>query len=369
MTERGQGVAKGMFNCTGALSHHNTDLWGDSAPQDNYTPATVWPSGLAWMVTMLYDYYLFTGDKEWLRANLEPLKQSAEFYTCFLSDYDGYKVTNPALSCEDVYDVPTGGSAAVTLGPTMDNSLVWSIFGMILEVEEILGISDPEFDAKVLSLRSQLMPLALSNVTGGGIMEWYKDFVPQSPGGGFLSAIWGLYPGAQITQANKTTFDGAARFLDYRLENGGGTGGWPTTWLMAAATRVFNTDAIVDMLLILFTAPWTIPTNMLNDGFPANFQIDCNLGTPAAIAEALLQSNEYLSGNSTPTKMTPTFYGDTTKTPLIRILPALPPSWAATGAGFVTGLRARGGFEVDMEWDTSGKLTNATITSINGGGA
>ncbi|KAH7141820.1 Six-hairpin glycosidase-like protein [Dactylonectria macrodidyma] len=369
MRTTGSNTANSMYGAKGVVAHHNTDLWGDTAPQDNYVSSTFWPSGFAWLVTHLFEYYLFTGNQDMLAEKYDTLVDAATFYLDFLTDYKGWKVTNPSISPENTYHIPGSKStAALTCGPTIDNSLVWALFGMVLDTQAVLGIQDHALAKRISVMRSQLPPLRVSPTTGG-IMEWIEDYTETDPGHRHFSLLWGFYPGSQITPSNATTFAAAQKTLYRRLSNGGGDTGWSRAWSVSLAARSFNASSVGDSLTTLLEA-YTYPNSLLNTGPPASFQIDGNFGGTAGVAEALVQSHEYVvAGHSTTKRMIAAHLGDKNKIPLIRLLPALPPLWASNGGGSVTGLLARGGFEIDMVWGEEAHLTNATITSKIGGQA
>lgn len=175
MSQRGITVAQNMYHCQGSVTHHNTDIWGDSAPQDNYISSTWWPMGATWLVTEILEHYRFTGDKRVLQAMYPALRASVEFALDFLTDYEGWMVTNPSLSPEDAYYVPgTQTQQAVTLGPTIDNSMLWELFGGIIETHDELGISDAELNSQVMEMRAKLPPLRINQY--GGIAEWIHDY-------------------------------------------------------------------------------------------------------------------------------------------------------------------------------------------------
>lgn len=177
MDKEGQKVAAAMYNSSGTVTHHNTDMWGDSAPQDNYMPATFWPMGATWMITHVIEHYRFTGDKDMLRDMFPTLRAVAQFALDFLTEHKGYMVTNPSLSPENTFLVPGGGSgqsAAVAAGPTIDNQLLWEVFGFIPEAQAALGIKDEGFAKRVSDMRAKLPPLRLNQY--GGVAEWMEDF-------------------------------------------------------------------------------------------------------------------------------------------------------------------------------------------------
>jgi len=353
-----------MFNARGSCAHHNTDLWGDTAPQDDWQPATTWTQGLAWLVMHTYDYYLYTGDVMFLRSNFEPIKDAATFYIDFLTNYKDWKVTNPTTSPENTFQVPNKGTASVTCGSTIDNSLLWSMFGMVLEVQDILNITDSAFSSQITDLRGKLAPLRQNRY--GGIMEWIEDYNETEPDHRHVSQLIGAYPLAQITSANQTIFNWAISSMNRRLNNRGGSAGWPRAWVMALGARFFNSKLVSDSVTVQLQQGCR-STSMMNIGSPAEFQIDANLGSSAGMAEALLQSHEWLSADSTVNNIKAAYYNEKGRISLIRLLPTLPIAWASNGGGYVKGLRARGGFVVDIAWDSTGRMKSANLTNLNGG--
>ncbi|GAB1319331.1 hypothetical protein MFIFM68171_09541 [Madurella fahalii] len=391
MHKEGTKVAAAMYNCSGTVTHHNTDMWGDSAPQDSYTPATFWPMGATWMITHVIEHYRFTGDRAVLGDMFPTLKAVAQFALCFLTEHKGYMVTNPSSSPENTFLVPgssRGQSAAVSPGPTIDNELLREVFGFIPEAQAALGIDDDAFAKRVMEMRARLPPLRLNQY--GGIAEWMEDFEEANPGNGHMSHLVPVYPLSYITSANETTFRAAITSLEHRLHNGGGPCGWPRAWTIALAGRLFLPDIAHSRLATqIGECSWN--KTMLNMGGAAPFQIDGSLGAPAAMVESLLQSHESVlpvvaagnnisnntstsASNSTVLLLKAARTGDEgdsheRKLPLIRLLPSLPAAWAANGGGFAKGLRVRGGFTVDLSWDGDGVLTMASLTSSQAGNA
>ncbi|KAI1438945.1 Six-hairpin glycosidase-like protein [Xylaria sp. CBS 124048] len=359
----GSNTAKKMYNARGAVCHHNTDMWGDTAPQDNSASSTWWPSGLAWMVTHIWDYYEFTGDVDVLRDRYPAIREAALFYLDFMTDYKGWKVTNPSISPENAYYLPgdSGQTSSITAGPTIDNSIAWQLFGIVLDAQRILRIDDEQFKREVSETRAKLPPLRVNS--NGGIMEWIEDYEETEPGHRHWSPLFGLYPGNQITVANKTTFTAAKNTISRRLNNGGGDTGWSRAWSIALAARTFDAETAADSVIYLLTQ-LTYTTSLLDANEPAPFQVDGNFGGTAGFAEMLLQSHEYVSTASKA--LMPAYVGDEDKIPLIRLLPALPAQWASSGGGHATGLLARGAFDVEAFWDGNGELANATITNLKG---
>jgi len=357
----GKDTAKKMFNARGSCAHHNTDLWGDTAPQDNWQPGTTWTQGLAWLVMHTYEYYLYTGDLDFLRANFQPIKDSATFFLDFLTDYKGWKVTNPTTSPENTF-ISNGGRYSVTCGATIDTTLIRTLFRIVLEFQTLLNATDTSLVAEIRTLLPKLPPLRQNK--WGGVMEWIEDYDEAEPGMSHMSQLLGAYPLADITPANQTTFNWAISSLNRRLSNGGGSIGWPRAWVMALAARFFQPDLVSQGVVYQLQKAYR-PTSMMNVGAPAQFQIDANFGSAAGMAEALLQSHEWLTADSTTASLRGATYGDAGRVTLIRLLPALPKAWAANGGGFARGLRARGGFQVDLTWNSAGSLQSANITSLN----
>jgi alpha-L-fucosidase 2 len=369
VNENGKQTAKKMFNASGSCAHHNTDLWGDTAPQDNWQPATTWTQGLAWLVMHTYDHYLYTGDVEFLRANFQPLKDSLAFFLDFLTPYKetGWMVTNPTTSPENTFVVNNnGGRYAITAGATIDNVLIRTLIRIVLEGQELLGITDAPFTAQIAALLPKLPPLRENSY--GGVMEWIEDFGEAEPGMGHISHLIGAYPLADITSANATTFKWAQTSLQKRLDNSrGGVAGWPLAWDMALFARFFQPEKLARAVTTQLQKACR-PTSLMNVGSPAQFQIDANFGSAAGMVEGILQSHEWLLGGALGGggDLRAAYYGDKGRVPLLRLLPTVPRQWAASGGGYARGLRARGGFQVDVAWDSTGKLTGANLTSLNG---
>ncbi|KAF2096776.1 hypothetical protein NA57DRAFT_67384 [Rhizodiscina lignyota] len=361
----GANTAKKMYGSSGWVCHHNTDAWGDTAPQDNYISSTWWPSAGPWFMSHMIEYYRFTGDVSFLKKYYSTIKNAAEFYVGFLTDYNGWKVTNPTISPENEYYLPDNvTTAAITAGSTIDNSLLWELFGSLNEIEHIIGASDSSFISEITKLRTQLPPLRVNS--WGGIMEWIEDYKEQDPGHRHWSPLWGVYPGSQITSTNSTTFDAARGTLIRRITNGGGDTGWSAAWGTSLSSRLFE-PSYANLLLTRLIGNLTYGNSLLDSGPPAAFQIDGNFGGTAAIAEVLLHSHENIASNSKSNNLVPVLTGNLDKVPLIRLLPALPSQWVTAGDGYVTGLRARGGFEVDIYWDGKGTLKSANVISMLGG--
>lgn len=375
MHASGLETAKTMYNASGAVAHHNTDCWADTAPQDNYISSTYWNGGIAWLATHLWEHYMFTGDTSELKSSLPIFKDVLNYYITFTIPWNRYRVNSPSLSPENEYILPGSNStgAALTFGATIDNSLIWAISGIALDSMAILNETDAQLAADARTLRASLPPLRANQYDT--LAEWIEDYGETDPGHRHFSPLWGLYPGCQITASNATTFKLSKATIERRLSNGGGSTGWSRAWSIALAARVFDADGEYGVAANFLNqlVNYTYYTSLLDTGPPAPFQVDGNFGAPAGVAEALLQSHELVNvsqhANDDRGWAAATIgVGDPLqKAPLIRLLPALPKTWAANGGGYVKGLLARGGFTVDIYWDSEARLISATIYSQNGG--
>ncbi len=334
----------------GWVAHHNSDIWCSAAPHDGATWG-IWPTGGAWMSTDIWTHYEFTRDKKFLRRMYPVLKGCAEFFTETLVEDPGTKwlVTCPSISPENRR---IGGSISICAGPAMDNQLIRDIFNQCADSADILGL-DKAFAAKLRAMEKRLPPHQIGE--GGYLQEWLDDWDMKVPNKHHrhISHLYALYPGSQITPRTPKFFKAAIKSLDLR---GDGTTSWSKAWYMNCRARFLQPErayAIFADLLSVQTYPNLFDAHKkqnAKDPKPLRwqlFQIDGNFGAPAGIAEMLLQS--HLKNDD--------------GTYVIDLLPALPKAWAAKGS--ITGLRARGGFEVDLSWD-DGKLTSAKITSRGG---
>lgn len=334
MRPNGRITAKEMYNCSGFVAHHNTDLWGDTAPQDLWIPATQWPMGAAWLCTHIWEHYKFTQDKDFLEKKFDTLKESAEFFVDFLIENDmGQLVTCPSLSPENTYITKSGTKGSVCMGPSMDSQILHELFTAVIESGEILN-RDREFCEKIKEIRSRLPKPEIGKY--GQIQEWAEDYDEEEPGHRHISQLFALYPADIIsTRGTPKLADAAKATINRRLSHGGGHTGWSRAWIMNMWARLFDGEKVYENLKALLNHS-TNP-NMFDSHPP--FQIDGNFGGTAAIVEALLQSEN----------------GE------IVFLPAKPDEW---GEGEVKGALARGGFEVSFKFN--GSSVDAKIVSKAG---
>ena len=332
MCQRGKETAQVMYGCRGSVCHHNTDIYGDCAPQDAYMAATIWPTGGAWTALHLWDHYQFTGDKEFLRKWYPVLREYALFFVDYLvEDGEGNLVTCPTVSPENRYLLPDGFDTPVCAGPAMDNQILRALFDACLQSVEILGLEEPL--AEDFRRCAQKLP---KNKIGsqGQLLEWREEVPELTPGMGHISHLWGAYPGEEINwRDTPDLWKAVGRSLDIRVENGAGKNGWPAAWYICQYAR--QLDPVKTEFFLRTMLAHSAKKNFFNAG--GVFQIDGNLGALAGMAEALLQSH----------------------LGMLHLLPALPPSWKE---GNVQGMKARGGHTVNLSWK-EGKLTQAAVTA------
>jgi alpha-L-fucosidase 2 len=359
----GRHTARSMYGARGWVVHHLTDVFWRTSPVDGVVG--VWPMGSGWLAHHLYEHYQFSGDKAFLRKRAFPLmKGAAEFYLDFLKPIPaglpmaGKLVTNPSHSPENAFEKTDGTQFQFTHGATMDLQICRELFTNCLRAIDELSRPEKPFEAsfkrQLQMALSQLAPVQISKQTGG-IQEWIEDYKEPELGHRHISHLYGLFPADQITVRTPDLYAAARKTLERRLAGnpqatteearnryksygsylkGESFGGWQSVWISLMWLRLGEAQEAYKH------HQYQLKYGLHPNFFGAAYQLDGTFGSTAVLTEMLLQSH----------------------TGVVNLLPALPTQWSS---GFVSGLRARGGFEVDMKWETN-KLIAGEIRSMNG---
>lgn len=334
MKPNGMHVADKMYGMSGFVAHHNTDIYGDCAPQDTCLSSSYWVMGAPWLCLHIWEHYLYTADKDYLKAHIDTMLEAAKFLLDYMvTGDDGKIIFYPSLSPENTYVTDTGDGGSICKGASMDDQIAYEFFGCCIKAMHELDMEDDPVFIKISDAISKIPPVRIT--ADGRIAEWREDYREVEPGHRHISHLFALCPGHQIGPDDPELMEAARKTLSERLRYGGGHTGWSRAWIINMYAALGDGQTAYEHIRALMEN--SLLPNLFDDHPP--FQIDGNFGVTAGIARMLLQHDR--DGN-----------------PIL--LPALPESWHT---GSIRGLKSYGGETVDILWK-DGRVTESKVTSV-----
>ena len=328
LVENGKETARELYGCRGFCAHHNTNLWANTDPEGIMDASPFWPMGGAWLSLHLYEHYLYTGDRKFLKERALPvMREAIRFFEDYLYEMeDGTLVTGPSVSPENTYLSKIGEKGSLCMGPAMDIQILRQLFGWFLEGNQqdmsVLYNESETAKQACTIVKNMLAKLPKTKISSDGrVMEWQEEYEEAEPGHRHISHMYGLHPGNEITEEKKELFAAAEKTIAARLAKGGGHTGWSRAWITCFFARLKKGDQVMENINGLLKK--SIKNNLYDTHPP--FQIDGNFGIAEAILESIIQSHN----------------------PYIELLPALPKEWQS---GSLTGVRLRGALSANLRW-------------------
>lgn len=351
--ENGLVAAKQMYSCRGYVLHHNTDFWGDAAPQDSWIAGTYWVLGAAWLATHIWEQYEYTKDLDFLKKYYYLIHEACLFFVDNLQetsekadDNKPYLILNPSVSPENTYVSKTGQNGTMCAGCQMDNMVLEHLFTCVLKAKSVLrdkavSKKQKEYDSKdfedFVHVRNHLKKPDLN--PDGSLMEWNEVVQEVEKGHRHISHLYGLFPGISIDGfKDKELAQACKKTLVNRLQNGGGHTGWSQAWIINFYASLGMGDSALSSIVKLL-AESTLP-NLLDNHPP--FQIDGNFGALAGIVRLLVQSRINTEGKTE-----------------VRLLPSLP-TQTAWQTGKIRGVCVKGSYKLNFEWE-NGVVKNLQV--------
>ncbi|GAB2319297.1 glycoside hydrolase family 95 protein [Alkalibacterium sp. s-m-22] len=332
MYPKGVATAELMYGIKGFTAHHNTDIWGDTAPQDAYMPASYWPLGALWLSNHIWDHYIYTLDHRFLKEHFYLMEESLRFILDFMVESpEGYLVTCPSVSPENSFFTESGQEAYVSYGSTMDNQLVWEAIQNYKAAASLVEIDSALMNQAEATLK-RLPPHRVGK--DGQLLEWIKEYIEAEPGHRHFSHLYGVFPGHRIKNDSADIKRAAKKALENRLEHGGGHTGWSAAWLINLWAHFHEPAHFHDAIMKQLNES-TLP-NLLDNHPP--FQIDGNFGFTSGVIEGLVH-----------------MYSDR-----LDLFPSLPDQWTD---GKINGVRLPHCVSVTLSWKNH-ELESAVFSDV-----